>query len=585
MAEHSYNPYLETDAPGSPAFTPPLSPNRPRKEEPSYSSAELKTLPTLPFHTPGPRLSYYPASLAALVIWIAFIVLLVWLLESAVAHGPRSLSPPWAYTTLPSLLITVFAQGHGALTAMHLARVSVSALHSPRTSPNSWAEVFWISDRAWQGPVGIFSTFLAASRLRVRTSTHFVLCAVTCLTALVTPIVLSRAYPIRSILVDQDTKITPLALSVAQMGAIDAYAEIGTGVGSWTTALSLADVYNSSVYLPPGAARDDDPTDFFFAGDTEGKRATLPGLRLTGQCVPVDANFTDFTAFCTTQFGAPPQYMTGPVTLTPVSVNFTMNACTNKTWDSIFPPNSSVSTNVAFISIASANTSVPDEPGISVSGIIRCDARTATGTAALSGDGTFAAFAEAPLYNETQGGEPLLDPLYALLYYFGAHATSLDNDDVYRAATVRALGFVGLSPGGGSQTYAQPSLEAMAAGFWRGVSCTVTGVALLARTNDTTYPAVQTGLAAVYVREGRFAQGAYALLGLWLFLLVVVTARSFRPTFGGSFDSYVTAKLVLDKPGLMANASGQLAENKKLRGPFGRVGRDDFGRVVVAEGQ
>ncbi|KAJ7461580.1 hypothetical protein FB451DRAFT_1497571 [Mycena latifolia] len=586
MAEHSGNPYLQPVAPGSPAFISPLSPNRAGREESSYSSEELKTLPTLPSHNSAPRLGYYPASLAALFIWIVFIILLVWLLESAVAHGPRSLSPPWAYSTLPGLLLTVFTQGHGALTAMHLARVSVSALHSPGTSPNSWAEVFWISDRAWQGPVGIFSTFLAASQLRVRTSTHFVLCAATCLTALATPVILSHSYPIRSILVDQDTTITPLALSVAQMGAIDAYAEIGTGVGSWSTALSVADVYNSSVYLPPGAARDDDPTDFFFAGDTDGKRATLPGLRLTGQCVPVDANFTDFTAFCTAQFGAPPQYMTGPVTLTPVSVNFTMNACTNRTWELIFPATSpAVSTNVAFISIASANTSVPDEPGISVSGIIRCDARTATGTAALSGDGTYEAFAEAPLYNATQAGEFLIDPLYALLYYFSTHATSLDGDDVYRAATVRALGFVGLSPGGGSQTYAQPSLEAMAAGFWRGVSCTVAGVALLARTNDTTYPAVQTGFAAMHVRQLRFALGAYALLGLWLCLLAVVTARSFRPTFSGSFDSYITAKLVLDKPGLVASASGQRAENTKLREPFGRVGMDDFGRVVVVEGQ
>ncbi|KAJ6553838.1 hypothetical protein B0H10DRAFT_1240223 [Mycena sp. CBHHK59/15] len=186
-----YNPYIEEPLDSPPLS--PISPNRALKKQPS----DFKDLPTLPSHgsptnaaTRQSRLGYYPASLVLLAIWIVFVAVLLWLLESAVAHGPRSLTPLWTYTTLPSLLLTVFAQGHGAVTAMHLARVSVSALHSRRTAPNTWAEVFWMSDRMWQGPVGLLSTVFAASRLRVRTSGHFVLCAVTCLVALVTPIVL-----------------------------------------------------------------------------------------------------------------------------------------------------------------------------------------------------------------------------------------------------------------------------------------------------------------------------------------------------------------------------------------------------------
>ncbi|KAJ6563227.1 hypothetical protein B0H10DRAFT_1120087 [Mycena sp. CBHHK59/15] len=576
-----YNPYIEAPLDSPPLS--PISPNRALKKQPS----DFKDLPTLPSHgsptnaaTRQSRLGYYPASLVLLAIWIIFVAVLLWLLESAVAHGPRSLTPLWTYTTLPSLLLTVFAQGHGAVTAMHLARVSVSALHSRRTAPNTWAEVFWMSDRMWQGPVGLLSTVFAASRLRVRTSGHFVLCAVTCLVALVTPIILSRAYPIRSIAVLENTTATPNSLSVVRMGAVDAYAELGTGMGSWTTALPVTDVYNTSVFLPPGASRDNNPTDFFFAGDLEGKTATLPGLRLKGQCVPIDSPVTDFTGFapyCQTQIPQTP--FMGSAILTPSATNLTMSICCNSTWASLFSTNPAVSTNVAYIYLTSSNSSnlAPgDGPGASVSGMIRCDSQVSTGTATLSGaDGTYTSFSEAALYNETQGGEPLLDPLFVLAYYLGS-GTSHISDDQIKAAIVRALGFVGLSDGTGAQLYSQPSLAEMATAFWRGVSYTVSGIGLLSRTNETTYPAVARGTAAVYVRERHFAAGAYALLGIWLLLLIAITARSFRPTFGGSFDSYVTAKLVLDKPGLVG-LSGELVHNENLRAPFGVVDHDSLG--------
>ncbi|KAJ7811431.1 hypothetical protein B0H14DRAFT_2378343 [Mycena olivaceomarginata] len=535
-------------------------------------------------------MGYYPASLCVLGVWILFVILLLWLLESAVKHGPQSLSQPWAYTTLPSLLITVFAQGHAAVTAMHLSRVSVSALHSVRTSPSTWAEVFWISDRAWQGPVGIFSTFLAASRLRVRTSAHFIFCAVTCLTALVTPIVLSRAYPVRTITVDENTTITPFALSAAKMGAVDAYAEIGTGTGSWTTALSVADTYNSSVYLPSGTSRNAEPLDFFFAGSVEGTTTRIPGLRLSGQCAPVDTTvtgFSDFPAYCVAQIpNGASRYSTGVVTVTPPSTNLTLIACCNATWSAVLSANTSTATNFGYIYLESNNASHISTtlPGSNVTGVIRCDTRFSTGSATLSGaNGTYSNFTEEALYQQTQGGEPLLDPLFALFYYLGNGYTSkLLVDDSLKAAVVRALGYTGLTDGS-SATYSQPRLAEMATGFWRGVSYNVAGLGLLSRSNDTSYAAVRSGQTSVYVREKRFAAGAYALLAIWLLLLLVITGRSFRRTFGGSFDSYITAKLVMDKPGLVDSSQSDLAANENLRAPFYRIGRDESGRVVVAE--
>ncbi|KAJ7161496.1 hypothetical protein C8R43DRAFT_993025 [Mycena crocata] len=581
----SFDPYTQY-AEIATTSPPPFSANRPTREKPTRGNTyDMKSHPNLPTIASGLRLGYYPTSLLILGVWLVFLILLVWLLESAVRNGPRSLTQPWSYTTLPSLLITVFAQGHGAITAMHLARVSVSALHSPRTSPNTWAEVFWISDRAWQGPVGIFSTVVAASRLRVRTSTHFILCAVTCLTALVTPIILSRAYPIRSISVSEDTTITPFALDMTRMGAVDGYAEIGTGVGSWTTALSVADTYNTSVYLPPGASRTVDPTDFFFAGNIDGKTATLPGLRLSGQCTPVASTVTtaeEFPAYCQTQMQTQAvAYVSKAINLTPASVNLTMRACVNASWENIFLANPAQRSDVAYIFIDSKNATASQTSGISVVGMIRCDTSVSTGRATLSGaNGTFSGFTEEQLYKETQAGEPLLDPLFALIYYLDHFQAT---EDVARASVARALGFVGLSPSGGIQTYTQPSLQEMATGLWRGVSYVVTGLGLLSRTNEASYAAVQSGLVAVHIRERSFAIAAYVLLAVWLLLLILITARSFRPTFGGSFDSYVTAKLVLDKPGLVESSGGELATNARLREPFGRVGRDDLGRVVVAE--
>ncbi|KAJ7766734.1 hypothetical protein B0H16DRAFT_1366829 [Mycena metata] len=586
---YSYNPYAEV-APDSPPLKNTLSPNRAVIENLYFraDTSELKTLPTVPSGVTqdGQRLRYYPTSLLLLVVWIVFVVILLWLLESAVSHGPKSLTQPWGYTQLPSLLITVFAQGHGAITAMHLARVSVSALHSARTSPSTWAEVFWISDRAWQGPVGMLFTVLAASRLRVRISAHFLLCAITCLTALVTPIILSRAYPIRTISIDENTTISPSALDVVQMGAVDAYAEIGTGAGGWTTGLSVMETYNSSVYLPSGVSRDGDPLDFFFGADVEGKTVRLPGLHLTGQCVTVDSNVSsiaDFPAYCTAQIPNP-GYMTPVVEIVPVTVDFLMQGCCNTAWSQIFGANASFDSNVGYIYIQSNTTSSTGTLVANVNGIIRCDTQIATGLATLSGvDGTFSAFSEETLYKPTQGGDAIQEPLLAMLEYWGLTFNGKGfEEDLGKGTAARTLGFVGETDtdGDGFQTYLQPSMQELATTFWRGISHTV-GIGLLSRSNGTVYPAVQRGQTAVYVREAKFADAAYALLAVWLLLLVAITARSFRPTFADSFDGYLTAKLVQEKPGLMDNWSGDLAANGDLRQRFGGVERDAQGRIVV----
>ncbi|KAK6992400.1 hypothetical protein R3P38DRAFT_3226278 [Favolaschia claudopus] len=101
-----------------------------------------------------------------------------------------------------------------------------------------------------------------------------------------------------------------------------------------------------------------------------------------------------------------------------------------------------------------------------------------------------------------------------MLYYFNDRR--LFESAQMKAGVARALGYVPNVHDGGNPGYTQPTIDEMATGFWRGVSYNVAGLGLLSRSNDTSYPAVQSGQTAVHVRERRFAGGAYALLALWL---------------------------------------------------------------------
>lgn len=82
--------------------------------------------------------SIHPFTLFLLVIWVVFVAALMWLLERAVTLGPKDPTPPWTLTVLPDLLLTVFAQGHSVITAMHLSRIAVSALQYSSSAPNTW---------------------------------------------------------------------------------------------------------------------------------------------------------------------------------------------------------------------------------------------------------------------------------------------------------------------------------------------------------------------------------------------------------------------------------------------------------------
>jgi hypothetical protein len=60
---------------------------KPKIEKHAYQAdtLELKALPTLSAYTATPArdIEYYPASLCVLIVWLVFVLLLLWLLESA----------------------------------------------------------------------------------------------------------------------------------------------------------------------------------------------------------------------------------------------------------------------------------------------------------------------------------------------------------------------------------------------------------------------------------------------------------------------------------------------------------------------
>ena len=105
--------------------------------------------------------SYHLSSTFVLVVWSWFIAATVVIHELAhrttwdYARVARGDGIPWVYrpgTGLPSILRTIFAQAHGSITAMHLARLAVDTLEVSWASPKTWL-VRIMYHCPWMGPL------------------------------------------------------------------------------------------------------------------------------------------------------------------------------------------------------------------------------------------------------------------------------------------------------------------------------------------------------------------------------------------------------------------------------------------------
>lgn len=179
------------------------------------------------------------------------------------------------------------------------------------------------------------------------------------------------------------------------------------------TGLSVFDVYNSSTYVQPGHSHCD-LSDFFFAGDIQNSQARLPGLRLRGSCQPdtsdaamaVVANTTTLSAFCASSFSTIGDEKDN-TSFTDWESVISYGYCTDLVYFSYaFDNNKSESIGNAFVFFDTTNTTS------STKGMVSCQSSLTLGTALLDGSqGTYQSFREEALYSNSNGGEPLLDPL------------------------------------------------------------------------------------------------------------------------------------------------------------------------------
>jgi len=285
---------------------------------------------------PHPRLSlsYHLFSTVTVVAWSIFITATLIILELAhratwnYSRVADNEALPWAFSVLPGILRTIFDQGHGPITAMHLARLAVGSLDTSWTSANTWMEVFWLADRRWSGPVGLWTIFEAMFSLSwhslhvPRVSFGFWLFAALSIVTLVTPLALSRAYHGTTADIRRQTTVSsvfmmdigevfdPLATSVSELQNL----QIPYGIPIWGRGVSPTVQFRDTMY----AANDERPTpssgDWFISGNARRASMQLVGLRVAGGCEYFQANDITFESVCAATFGDDPRFIGEPST-------------------------------------------------------------------------------------------------------------------------------------------------------------------------------------------------------------------------------------------------------------------------------
>ncbi|KAI0743198.1 hypothetical protein BC629DRAFT_1563330 [Irpex lacteus] len=524
----------------------------------------------------GARISYHPFVAILLAVWIILVVVVVTLFERTVALSPTTTSLPWYYSTtgLPAILYIVFSQGHGLVTAMYLSRLFVSALDSHRTKPHTWMEMFWIADQNWSGPLGILTTILKMARLRVRVSTAFVVFSFISIVALVTPILLGQAYPVETLDVRVHTTFNPSVLSPTRILGIDAYAQLASGRGSWTTNQTVLSLFSSVSYTPVNQIRNTTSDDMFFTGDVLSRDVlSVPGIRIQGGCQPVDStalpdfnNNTAFIQYCKQNLDTSKSFSTATKTLGPSSLSLNVSYCADSEFDSTPVPSNTSS--FVWYSNSTFNGLLTE----SVRGLVHCNARASMGRASVYGRSlTYDSYQQDDsLYNvsQAQGGEPIQPPLFGALY--ALLDITNGQSSISDAQVIDILGFAELKTDNQGIVYKPPSLELLADAIWSGAQHMANAVALLSRDDSTSYPAIEHVSVSGRVRRLPLFITAMALLGIWFLCLLGLTVALWRRTsLGSSFDSYVVGRLLAQRPDLLdGDCSGSPEDNEKLSEPF-----------------
>ncbi|KAI0346399.1 hypothetical protein BDW22DRAFT_1352456 [Trametopsis cervina] len=565
-----YSGYIYDTAPYT---AQPFLSTAPRNNEEQYDSVSEKeqTRPRVVTHC-NTKGSFHIFSTALFIVWTVLIGVELFLLEKSVALAPTVVHLPWRYSNsgLPSVLNTVFTQGHAHVTAMHLSRLYMSGLQSHYGSPLTWIEMFWIAKQNWSGPIGIVNTALSMIGLRIRVSFTFIFFSLISLVALFTPVFLNQAYPIDTLDVSVPRPFNSSTLSLHKILGIDAYAQMGAGRGTWATNQSVTSIFNATTFTSIHEPRNQSSSNFF-AGDARGMDVFgLPGILIQGGCEPVanQPNLSDYSVFSeychqNLDFSFSTEYTGGIKTLAPESINLNVSYCINAEFDSRALP----STRSAFLWFDDHTGMVTE----AVKGLIVCNASTSIGTASVFGRNlTYSRFQQDDTLYDTanaQGGEPLQDPLFAALYALLIDAGGSDTED---AQLFTSLGYAEVTDASHAAEYVPPSLDGLADAMWRGATHMALAMSLLSQDSGALYSAIEHVPVSGRTRNKFWFLVAISLLGAWVVSLGIITLLMLRRTaYGDSFDSYVASRLVANRPDLIeGDASGGLNENKRLLEKF-----------------
>ncbi|KAF8525534.1 hypothetical protein BU17DRAFT_83779 [Hysterangium stoloniferum] len=251
-----------------------------------------------------PKESWHPFAPIVLGMWIAYVAAYIVFLEKAVQSAPHDIDQRGLEDYRAGLLHTFFSQLHPAITTLYLVRVGASRFHGDRAAKSTWGELFWMTDKSWYQPLTFAPVLKTIIVNWVPVSITFIMFASTSMAAFITPSILSLAYPLGSVNTTLSFPVTPHGIFSAQaILDVDRETEIGTGMGSWATGLSIFDAYEFSIYTVDEFS--DDLNDFVFSDDLGGADGNTTGLHLQGGCAPfpddstaVDQGPALFPIFC-----------------------------------------------------------------------------------------------------------------------------------------------------------------------------------------------------------------------------------------------------------------------------------------------
>jgi hypothetical protein len=557
----------------------------------SYSPEKLEAGMVLTStYTLGFRLHYYPSSFFVFGLWLCYIVGMVALLDGL--SQAKSLGDDFQLReAIVERMSTLFIQAHNPITAMVLARLAISALQNPATAPRTWTELFWLADRTWQGPIAVSRTHWSMLRRRIRPSSTFFFFSIASLIAFLTPYALREAWPATVV---QATTLIPVDLnsfSPVAFNNIDSASQRATGEGAWTSGLGILDVYNSSTFLNASSPHSvsENAGEFFFAGDAINLGINaMPGIHLSGNCRQVqspplaDNSAEAFEEWC--QENGWDKYFSPPLTLQPGGES---NLFLTTSWCSNYFANGTINNqwmNDVTGSFASIIAKVDGSDGTTdMDGFIQCDSSfiTANGTVNTVFFQTFSSLEPSVFFDTSVPRQDIpVHPLFAAFFSFTETFGSTENlgdpalADKDRATSLfRALGYEGeYDQTLQSIQFKQANISTIATQFWVGASHMAAAITLLSR-DDVHFDDAQF-FSSVNGRKRNppfIALTALALVS-WLLIIVYCTIRMYRPTFGPSLDGYTAARLLADRPELVAdNCCGDLEENERLRLRFNRV--------------